>query len=201
MYAHRINHRYKSFMVKGYAYKLPKFARLYAIAGQMKKYALNLHTSSCAFIFIRVREGRVHLPKCSTARSCIHTAWVEKHASTGSSAINNYTCCQRGGGGQLGEWGFVYLPTCHAAQAGLCGGCLGPACRVEASRTHLQNPPTAARRLHLYSAHQQPVQTAHHVHCDHPHIAFVKQPLRSLHATMHALEVQPKARSICAHSL
>ena len=70
---------------------------------------------------------------------------------------------------------MVHLPTCHAAQAGLCGGCLGPACRAEPSRTHLQNPPTAARRLCLCSAHQQPAHAAYQTYSDHPQTSFAKQ--------------------------
>lgn len=46
--------------------------------------------------------------------------------------VQSFTHTARGGvqlGG--GGGGEAHLPTCHAAQAGLCGGCLGPACMAE----------------------------------------------------------------------
>ena len=96
----------------------------------MKKHALNLHTSSSAFIFHKGKEGwdsPAHMLNCIII---IDAGQVKKYAFASLSAIL-HTYGKRRGAVRGGGGGEAHLPTCHAAQAGLCGGCLGPACMAE----------------------------------------------------------------------
>ena len=170
-----------------------------ASAGQMKKHALNLHTSSSAFIFHKGKEGwdsPAHMLNCIII---IDAGQVKKYAFASLSAIL-HTYGKRRGAVRGGGGGRLTCP--HVMQHRLaCAGAAwvqpawlnhdAPICR-----THQQQLAAYACAQRTSSLYTQRTKSTLIIIRQH-----LRSSLRSLQAAMHALEVQPRAHSRCAHSL